>query len=321
MRYIVLGAGGVGSAIGGMLQASGAEVVLIARGAHLEAMARGGLSLTSPSRELHLVVEALPSPRGVRFEEGDVVLLAMKSQDTAAALADLAACAPRDVPVVCAQNGVANEPLAARLFSRVYGMVVFSPIQLVAPGRVAIHATPSLGGLDLGLHPTGTDALCHAVVGDLVAAGFDARAEPRISRWKYRKLLTNLGNVVQALVRGALAESPVLAAIQAEALACYGAAGIDHAALDEVHERYRDVGSADVAGAPRGGGSTWQSLARGTGTIETDFLNVEIVRIGERHGVATPMNRAVTALARRAAEERWPPSRLAPDELEAALRA
>ena len=321
MRYIVLGAGGVGSALGGLLQASGAEVVLIARGAHLEAMARSGLRLATPSRELHLIVEALPGPAAVRFEEGDVVVLATKSQDSEAALADLSACAPRDVPIVCAQNGVANEPLATRAFARVYGMVVFSPIQLVAPGRVAIHGAPSLGGLDLGVYPEGTDALCFAMARDLVAAGFDARVEGRIRRWKYGKLLANLGNAVQALVKGALAESPVLAAIEAEALACYRAAGIEHATMEEVHERYRDVRPADVAGAPRGGGSTWQSLARGTGTIETGFLNGEIARLGEQHGVATPVNRAITALARRAAEERWPPSMLTAEELEAALRA
>src|SRR5262245_51106433 len=93
-RYIVLGAGGGGCALGGLLQSAGAEVVLVARGAHLDALARSGLSLALPSRALRLRVEAVPSPRAVRFEARDVVLLCTKSQDTEAALRDLAESAP-----------------------------------------------------------------------------------------------------------------------------------------------------------------------------------------------------------------------------------
>lgn len=110
------------------------------------------------------------------------MLLCTKSQDTAAALAELAASAPRSVPVVCAQNGVANERLVAAAFGRAYGLLVFSPCQFVAPGLVSIHAEPVFGGLDLGCDPTGVDGLVTEVVHDLLAAGFDARAEPRIRR-------------------------------------------------------------------------------------------------------------------------------------------
>lgn len=319
-RYVVLGAGGVGCALGGLLQAAGAEVVLIARGAHLDALATSGLTLALPSGEIDLAVEAVPGPRAVRFADGDVVLLCTKSQDTEAALRDLADHAPRDVPIVCAQNGVANEPLAARLFARVYGLVVFSPIQFTSPGRVSIHGHPILGGLDLGRHPEGVDDLGRDVVADLARAGFDARAEPRILRWKYGKLLTNLGNAVQALARDAEDGGALLGALQDEALACYRAAGIDFAPLGELDARYGGIGAAPAGGAMRGGGSTWQSLARATGSIETDFLNGEIVRLGERHGVATPYNRGLAALARRAAEERWPPGRLGVDEIEAEIR-
>jgi 2-dehydropantoate 2-reductase len=320
-RYVVLGAGGVGSALGGLLQAAGARVVLIARGPQLEALRTRGLSIRTPSRAVDLAVDTAPDPRAVRFEPDDVVLLCTKSQHSAAALDDLAASAPRGTPIVCAQNGVANEPLAAARFDRVYGLVVFAPIGFTRPGRVTLHSEPVLGGLDLGRHPEGVDALVHEVVADLAAAGFDARAEPRILRWKYGKLLTNLGNALQALVGRSALGSPILARIQDEAIACYRAAGIDFATLDEVFGRYAAVRELPVEGAPRGGGSTWQSLARGSGSVETEHLNGEIVRLGEIHGVATPVNRAITELAIRAAAEGSAPERWTLEAITAAIEA
>jgi 2-dehydropantoate 2-reductase len=221
--------------------------------------------------------------------------------------------------VICAQNGVANEPLAARLFSRVYGMVVFSPLALVVPGRVSIHTEPLLGGLDLGCYPEGSDALVEEVVRDLGEAGFAARVELRIRRLKYGKLLSNLGNALQALGGAPAMQSPLLAALNAEATACLVAAGIDFAPVAEVYAKNADIADLPVEGAKRGGGSSWQSLARGTGHIESDFLNGEIVRIGEAQGFATPLNRRLAALAERAARERWAPEKLSVAELEVAL--
>jgi 2-dehydropantoate 2-reductase len=302
-----------------MLHVSGAPVVLIARGAQLAALQRGGLAIALPSRALRVAPPAVPSPAAIRFEEGDVVLVCTKSNDTEAALAALAACAPAEVPVVCAQNGVVNERQAAGLFPHVYGLVVYAPCQFLAPGRVSIHAEPVQGKLDVGRHPRGTDEVAEEVAGDLTAAGFDARAEPRILRLKHGKLLTNLGNALQALGGRAALGSPLFRALQEEAEACYRAAGIDFAPLDELRARYASVPDLPVDGAPRAGGSSWQSLARGTGSIETGFLNGEIVRLGERHGVATPCNRRIVDLAQRAASEGWPPERLSVGELEAAV--
>ncbi|MFO0759366.1 MAG: 2-dehydropantoate 2-reductase N-terminal domain-containing protein [Byssovorax sp.] len=318
-RYLVLGAGAVGAAIGGLLQRSGREVMLIARGAHLAALQRDRLTLVSPAGASTLAVRAVASAREIDFTPGDVLVLAVKSQGSAAALADLAAVAPRDLPVICAQNGVSNEPLAARSFSRVYGMVVFSPLALLVPGKVAIHTAPFAGGLDLGCFPRGTDALVDEVVADLSNAGFAARAEPKIQRLKYGKLLSNLGNALQALGGAAAMQSPLLGAVNAEGRACLIAADIEFAEVAEVYERNAAIVDLPVEGSTRQGGSSWQSLARGTGQIEADFLNGEIVRLGELHGFPTPLNRRLTELALQAAEERWPPGKLSVAEIEARL--
>lgn len=318
-RYIVLGAGGVGCAVGGMLHLAGAPVVLIARGDHLEALRRDGLSLATPSRSWTLAMATAASPRELVFEARDVVLLCTKSQDSAAALADLASCAPRETPIVCAQNGVANEALAAALFERVYGLMVFAPVGFTDPGRVTLHSEPVLGALDVGSYPTGADALVREIVGDLSHAGFDARVEPRIMRLKYGKLLTNLANVLQALGAGPGIDPLLVAMVLSEATACYQTAGIEYATIEEIFLRAEALCDLPVGGARRGGGSTWQSLSRGTGTIETEYLNGEIVRLGERHGVATPLNRNLTKLAQRAAAEGWRPGSLSRAQLAAAL--
>lgn len=319
-RYVVVGAGAVGAALGGALHAAGAEVVLCARGAHAEVLRRDGLTLRLPSRTRCLPVRVIAHPRELAFAARDVIVCATKLSDAEPALTDLAAAAPRDTPLVAAQNGVAGERLARARFDRVYGMLVFMPAELREPGVVSVYAGPALGGLDIGCDPEGTDALAEEIVSDLVAAGFDARAEPRILRQKLGKLLTNLGNAVQALAGDAALASPVLGALRDEALACYRAAGLDFASAEEIGARFAAIDEVPVEGARRGGGSSWQSLARATGRIETGFLNGEIVRLGDAHGVPTPVNRAITALAQRAAEERWAPAALSVAALEAALR-
>jgi 2-dehydropantoate 2-reductase len=70
-----------------------------------------------------------------------------------------------------------------------------------------------------------------------------------------------------------------------------------------------------VAGEERGGSSSWQSLVRGTGSIEADFLNGEIALLGALHGVPTPLNRAVQTLAARAALERHAPGQTSVEEI------
>ena len=95
----------------------------------------------------------------------------------------------------------------------------------------------------------------------------------------------------------------------------------EHRPADELLARCEAVASLPVAGAERPGGSTWQSLARGTGDLETPYLNGEIVRLGERLGIATPRNRALVELSEQALRERWAPGSLSRDALEARLLA
>ena len=196
MRYVIYGAGAVGGVTAARLAQSGQDVVAIARGAHLDAMRERGLVLESPDERLTLRVPVAGHPREVDWRENDVVLLTMKTQHTEGALEDLRAAAGDAVPVVCAQNGVENERLALRRFPRVYGMLVILPATYLEPGVVQVHAH-SNGILDAGCYPRGDDRLVADVTSGLRAAGFAAKPVAQIMRWKYAKLLSNLGNALQ----------------------------------------------------------------------------------------------------------------------------
>ena len=173
-------------------------MTLIARGAHLDAVRAHGLTLQTPDETVTLGIAAVAHPSELHFTADDVVLLTMKTQHTEAALDDLRVAAGPDVPVVCAQNGVENERLAARRFANVYAMLVLLPATYLEPGVVQAHCAPVSGILDAGRYPSGDDALLARVTADLDTAGLSARATPDIMRWKYAKLLSNLGNAIQA---------------------------------------------------------------------------------------------------------------------------
>lgn len=320
MRYIVYGAGAVGGVIGGRLAQYGHDVVLIARGAHLKAIQTRGLVLQSPKDEVAIIVPAVGSPAEIAFREGDAVILAMKTQDTEAALVELALAVGDAIPVVCAQNGVENERLALRRFRHVYATAVMLPATHMEPGIVLADAAPISGILDTGCYPRGTDAFTEQFTADLESATFSAHPEPRIMWRKYTKLMANLANGLQAICGPEADGRAIIGRAREEAVACYRAAGIEFATDDEDRQRRGNLLKvAPVAGQRRQGGSTWQSLARGKSSLEADYLNGEICLLGRLHGVPTPVNALLQREANRAAHEGLPPGSVTVAQLLARL--
>ena len=305
MRYIIYGAGAVGGVIGGRLAQAGREAVLIARGAHLEAIRRDGLRMIVADGEFRFQIPAVEFPREIDFRSDDVVILTMKTQDTEQALHDLEAGGGADLPIICCQNGVENERIAARRFARVYGMVVYLWATFLEAGTVIGNTVPVSGVLDAGCYPKGVDDLITAVTADLSTSHFVSRPRPDIMRFKYAKMLGNLGTAIPAITEDTIGSEPqrrLTARLRDEALACYAAARITIPAEAELetevaphNQRHR------IEGQPWGEGSTWQSIARGRDTVETDYLNGEIVLLGKLHGVPTPLNATVRRLANRIA--------------------
>jgi 2-dehydropantoate 2-reductase len=320
MRYVVYGAGAVGGVLGARLHQGGHDVALIARGSHFEAIRDRGLRLEAPDGTVDLAIPVYNHPASAGITADDVVLLAMKSQDTETALRDLLISASQEATVACVQNGVANERAVLRMFARVYGVCVILPAQHLRPGVVETSMHPVAGILDVGRYPHGVDAGAERLAEAFRSAGFESVARPDLMRWKYRKLLNNLFNAVDALTGGA-GLGDVVRAARAEGEAVLAAAGIDVASRAEDEERRGTSLQLAARNAPaqsQSGSSTWQSLARGTGTVEVDYLNGEIVLLGRLHGMATPVNEALRQMVWRVAREEREPRTMTPAELRAA---
>ncbi|MGZ6899572.1 MAG: ketopantoate reductase family protein [Acidimicrobiia bacterium] len=293
-RIVIVGAGAVGGVLAARLVESGADVVAVARGEHAAAIARDGLVLADPDREITVAVPVVERVAAVDLDPDDLVLLAVKSQDTAAVLADLVAVADPSTAVACFQNGVGNERAVGAAFPNVLGAVVMMPATHLEPGRVVANSAPVPGLFDVGRADGGVDAATRHLVAALAAAGFDARAVPDVMRWKHTKLLMSVGNAVDALCPRDRDAAALARRAKDEALAVYAAAGIGFAsAAEEAERRGSLLTIRPVAGETRAGGSTWQSLARGLGAVEVEAFNGEIIRLGDAHGVATPVNRVL----------------------------
>jgi 2-dehydropantoate 2-reductase len=322
VRIVVYGAGAIGGALGGRLFQNGGDVVLIARGPHYEAMRDHGLRIETPIGHDIVEVPVVDHPGALSWGEEDIVVLAMKTQDVEEALAALDAAGAAGVPVACAQNGVESERLALRRRADVYGVCVMSPAAHLRPGVVQAFSLPSPGILDVGRYPEGSDARTEALAGAFRTATFHAEARTDIMRWKYSKLLMNVGNAAEALAGHSAGASEIAARAHREAVAVLTAAGIAFVSDEDFIERRGDlIAPQAIGGGPRPGGSSWQSLERGTGHIEADYLNGEVTLLGRLHGVPTPANDLLRREANEAARLGRPPGSVSAEELLAELSA
>lgn len=297
MRYIIIGAGGVGSTVAAQLHLAGIPAVLIARGEHGAAIREHGLRYLRPSGEQRVRVPVAASAEEVELTVDDVLVLATKSQHTEEVLQEWSwrpagDGVAADLPVVVLQNGLENERAALRRFATVFGVSLLLPSNYIVPGEVSAVGVEKPGVFYIGRYPSGTDPRLARIAEDFRAADFAVQIVPDLVRWKAMKLLSNLGNAVNALY-GEWSPS-ITRELRAEGLRVFAAAGVDVAALAvESEVDYSVVEPARTPGQTRGGSSTWQSLARGAGSVEGDFLNGEIVLLGRLHGVPTPLNAAL----------------------------
>jgi 2-dehydropantoate 2-reductase len=320
MRFVVYGAGAIGGVVGARLFQHGHEVVLIARGAHHDALQARGLRVADPSGEQRLPIPVVDHPAKVRWRPDDVALVAVKSHHSPEVLAELAAVTPPELAVVCLQNGVRNEPEALRRFANVYGVPVACPAAHLQPGVVHAYSSPVTGILDIGRYPGGTDDTATAIATAFSEATFSARAIPDVIRWKWRKLLTNLGNAVEAVCGPSARRGPIRQRAIAEGETCLAVAGIKPATTEEDQARRDNLLQIHpVTGESKPGGSSWQSLARHAPGIETDYLTGEIVLLGRLHGLATPVNALLQHLANHLAATGGEPGSITPEEFDTLL--
>jgi 2-dehydropantoate 2-reductase len=294
VRVIVFGAGAVGSVMGGRLHQGGADVVLVARPAHAEAIAARGLTIRTAKDTETVAIDTVTSIDQLTPSAHDVVVITAKTQDTPAIHNTLLAWNP-DVAVVCGTNGVEHERVALRLFPRVYGVVVQMPAQFERPGEVTALCAPTNAVLDVGCYPSGVDDVATEFAALIDGSPhLSSAVDDDVMTKKYGKLLINLGNPADAVCGPAGRRARVVTAAIDEGQRVYEAAGIRWKQSPRRDAAYKDRMAALQFDLPEGdtflGGSTWQSLMKGATTLETDYFNGEIILLGRQHGVATPTN-------------------------------
>jgi thiosulfate/3-mercaptopyruvate sulfurtransferase len=318
MRYIIIGAGAIGSTVAAQLHLAGIPVVLIARGEHGSKIRERGLRYLRPSGEQQVRIPVAGGASEVELAADDVLVLATKTQDTEAVLQEWSWRPAGDgvaaeLPIVSLQNGLENERAALRRFRTVFGAATWQPATYLNPGEVSAAGAAKPGIYWLGQYPAAGDPRLEQIADDLRTAGFAVQVVSDLSHWKAGKLLSNLGNAVDALYGP---NKEVAAELRAEALRVFKAAGMTAANLVKDSEVDVSVATAaEIPGHPRIGSSTRQSLMRGTGSVEGDFLNGEIVLLGRLHGVPTPLNEAIQHRLGVAAEQREAPGSANIDEL------
>jgi 2-dehydropantoate 2-reductase len=332
-RYVIIGAGAIGGTVGGVLARAGTHTLLIARGRNADVLSSAGIALRTPDGTFRTAVNTASGAADVQLTHRDVLVFATKTQQLDAALqewVDQPVHGPRGIvgtagellPAMTALNGVAAEEKALRYFRRVFGICVWLPAVHLEPGEVIVRSWPVVGQFHIARWPAslGTPAdaeLLTALAEAWSAAGIRVRIPDDVAPWKYNKLLSNLGNAVGALSTDPADATDVVAAIRSEGENVLRHAGIEFVAFEtSTVERADGPTIRPVPGWNAGpSNSTWQSLSRNTGSVETDFLNGEIVRLAHRHGIAAPLNAALARAVRAAVRSGLGPSRYSAAQL------
>jgi 2-dehydropantoate 2-reductase len=315
MRIIIYGAGGIGGVMGGHLARTGQDVVLIGRPGHVNAINRNGLKFITPTGTHILNIPAVTGPEQIEFGPDDVVCLTMKGQNTEDAMKDLKAVV-EDVPVFCFQNGVRNEETAARSFARVYGAMVRVGSVYLTDGEIIARRDPP-GWFVIGRYPNGKDETAEAVAECMRKASFYARTVDDVMPYKWGKLMANLNNAIGAITNARWGETGEISRAASKELAdLLAEANIRWVSQEQVNKEWPEVteplrGTIDSEAQS----STWQSLAREQGTVETEFMNGEVVRLAASLGKKAPVNEMLLNITKEMAVKKEHPGKYTAQQL------
>jgi 2-dehydropantoate 2-reductase len=288
-----MGAGAVGTYYGALLARAGHDVTLVARGAHLDALAGAGRAIVreADGTRWDVPVRAAAAPDG---PAPDLAIVTTKSHHTLDAARALAPAIGPGTTVLSLQNGVENVGRLASVLGaeRVLGAIAFVGLRVEEPGVVDHEAEGWVKmGDPAGLTPRATAAFA------LVEPAWDVVLSERIVHDQWHKLLWNAGFNAICAITGATA---------GEALATAGCEALVRGAMWEVvavaARHGVTLGPADVdeMAAPNPElrdyhPSTARDLAAGK-PLERDALCGFLAREGEALGVPTPVNRVLDGL-------------------------
>lgn len=298
MRICILGAGALGSAIGGTLAEAGHAVTLVNRNhAHVEAIRAQGLKLHTHGVDRLVRLDAATTTEGMA--PVDLVIVLVKSLDTEPAMGSALNIVGPETMVISLQNGLGQEDLLARLVGRprVLAGKTYAGGVMLAPGHVIAGTSGKetiIGELD-GTMSARVTGLAKA----LGEAGLATIVSPNILGAMWDKLMVNVATGAVAGITGLTygdlytipeIEATAIAAV-GEAMAVAQARGI---ALQTNDPRAPWIKAA--AGLPpEFKTSMLQSLEKGALT-EIDFINGAVVRAGQMANIPTPVNATLVAL-------------------------
>ncbi len=305
LKYLVLGAGALGSVFGGMLQKNGHDVTFVGRGRHLEKIRNAGLTLTGLWGDQHL--DKLECFERIEDVTGsfDVILLCVKSYDTAAVMRQAAHLVGDDTLVVSIQNGLGNWEMIAEVvgWERTVGGRVIFGAEIAEPGvaRVTVYADKVLLGSPCG--DVASERI-KRVCDELDGAGIPTAFTDEIERFIWNKVLYNsclnpLGAILQCPY-GELVKTPALVDTMRriiEEIFAVAAARKVNLGYDDPQEYFDVLMKVQLPPTVEHRASMLQDLERGRRT-EIDALNGAVSRYGRENGLATPVNDTLVALIR-----------------------
>jgi 2-dehydropantoate 2-reductase len=296
MRFMMMGSGGVGGYFGARLAAVGFEVGFVARGAHLKAMKNNGLRVLSPHGDITLPeVRAAADPGELGL--ADVIFVAVKLTDMAAALTALAPAVGPNTLVISLQNGVEAEGLLANAFGpdKVAAGIAYIAAAVEAPGvirHIGTNQRIQLGALSA--HPGAPVA---DIVHNLVKAGIDAEVPDDITFALWQKFVFLVGLAATTTITGKpigeiradIHGRKFLFDVMCEAAAVGRARG---APLPADFAETRLTFADSLPDAMTSSMAHDQVAGK---ALELDWLSGAVVRFGQEAGIETPVNNAVVA--------------------------
>ncbi len=297
MRIVIMGAGGLGGYFGARLAAADNDVAFIARGAHLAAIREQGLRVQSAYGDLHLQdVAATDDPS--TLAPADVVIIAVKLWDTEAAAEAVKPLVRPGTAVVSFQNGVSKDETLTRILGRdaVIGGVGQIGVVIASPG--VIKHTGTMAKLIFGELDNLRSERVEALLAACKAAGIDAEIADDINLaiWQKFAFLVPMSACTASMrsTIGPIRANPETRAflldITREVVAVGRALGVN------LPEDFAEQRMAFIDTLPPEMTASMQAdLARGN-RLELPWLSGAVIELGQKVGVATPLNRAVAAI-------------------------
>ena len=294
MRIAIIGAGGVGGYFGARLQQAGADVHFVARGGHLEAMRAGGLRVESPLGDLHLPrVSATDNPADIGV--ADMVWLSVKLWDMDAAVRAMRPLIGPGTGIISFQNGVQKDDILRAAFGdgAVMGGVAYIATNIDRPG--VIKHTGTMQRLIFGEYDGSRSARAETLLDLCLRGGINAELSEDVRKaiWEKFVFLVGLSGSTTTMREtiGPIRANPrarrLLADLMRETVAVGRALGV------ALPPDFADQRLAFVDGLPDAMTSSMHHDLKAGKRLEVSWLSGGVAQLGEKTGVATPMNRAV----------------------------